>query len=154
MASLLTKLGLDVNQEGASIPALTPLHLASLYPDEAQELYDSWDEIISKNGNDEYIRAENDVFKIMRPDFSPGTTEAMITVRDAEDPDGTLSKTLVLYESTRPREISAFSFTEYYANLRQYRLSQEKIAGVEATDWGNLLLYGSVVTSTNTMLEK
>ena len=154
LISLLTKLGLEVNHEGASMPSLTPLHLSTLYPDEAHELYDSWDEIISKEGNEEYIRSDTDVFKIMRPGFSPGTTEAMISVRDAEDTDGAAAKILVLYESTRPREISSFNFTEYYKSLEQYRRNEEHIGASEATEWGNILLYGSVVTSTNTMLEK
>jgi len=154
LVSLLTKLGLEANHEGASVPSLTPLHLTSLYPDEAHELYDSWDEIISKEGNNEFIRADTDVFKILRPGFSPGTKETMIVVRDSEDADGGTAKTLVLYESTRPSEISSFNFTDYYASLKHYRSNEKSIGGVEAADWGNVLLYGSVVTSTNTMLEK
>ena len=154
MISLLSKLGLDVNHEGTAVPSLTPLHLTSLYPDEAHELYDSWDEIIFKERNDEYIRADADVFKLLRPGFSPGTRDAMITVRDVEDMEESATKTLVLYETTRPREISSFDFVKYYDSLKYYRASEESIGSSEATDWGNLLLYGSVVTSTNTMLEK
>jgi biotin---protein ligase len=153
LRACLAKLGLEVNSENAGIPTLTPLHITSMYLDEAQELFHTWNDVISKEGNDEFIRAENDTFEILRPAFSPAAQFASLTVRDAEPSKEGDIKRLVLHES-RPGRVSSFSFTEFYSSIENYRSITGDLGSPEATDWGNTLMYGEVVTSTNTMLEK
>ncbi|KAL1888996.1 biotin holocarboxylase synthetase [Sporothrix stenoceras] len=67
----LTKLGLELGNGSAIQPRLTALHVTTLYPDEVQELMYKWEEIVSKKGNDSFIRAENDTFRVLHPDSGP-----------------------------------------------------------------------------------
>lgn len=48
-----------------------------------------------------------------------------------------------------PKETPYFNHAVYYSSLREYRATDP-----EAEEWGDVLLYGEVVTSTNTLLEK
>ncbi len=142
----LTKLGLEVNSATASAPTLSALHLTALYPDEVHELAYSMDEILSKEGNNTYIRAESDVFELIHS----ATSDSLATELVAEGGDGV--KQLILYENRHPSrsEVPSFDYVEYFKRLQHYRRTEHS----DAVEWGNVLMYGKVVTSTNTMLEK
>ena len=66
----------------------------------------------------------------------------------------TLTKHLVPHSSTLPdtKETPSFNHHAFYANLAHYQPRNLKESGTGA--WGKTLLYGEVVTSTNTLLEK
>lgn len=61
-------------------------------------------------------------------------------------------KKIVTHEKELPstRETPYFHHDSYYANLKHYHSK----CGTEEPDFGNHLIYGEVVTSTNTLLEK
>ena len=65
----------------------------------------------------------------------------------------TLTKHIIIHENSPPdsKETPAFNHHAYFANLRTYTTKHCREAeGI----WGKLLLYGEVVTSTSTLLEK
>lgn len=64
-----------------------------------------------------------------------------------------LTKHLVAHETALPdgKETPHFNHHAYYANLKAFA---QQHARESRAEWGRTLLYGEVVTSTNTMLEK
>lgn len=174
LKACLLKLGLVVSQETASVPSLSRLHLSSMHHYLVPELLASWEEIIIKDNGEEYIKGENDTFHLEKQDSrwslnplvkslpSPGvlkgeTESAADTTNDAGPDDGivdynAVTKKLIPHETEWPgtKETPYFNHHAYYANLRKYQEARES----ESDEFGKYLLYGEVVTSTNTMLEK
>lgn len=203
LKSVLRKLGLEVNEDTASVPSLSHLHLSSARASDAAELVQGWHEagIVTKDENGaEWIKGENDTFAVVqeRRRFSMGSiskaaAEALESVKQAAKealPDATSSpvsasntvagkentspstqadassstrnpspdynaqvKYLVPHEDTIPdgKETPHFNHAAYYANLNAFASKNCREAqGI----WGKHLLYGEVVTSTSTLLEK
>ena len=166
----LLKLGLLVNEETTSIPSLSRLHLSSSDHQSVSELLDSWKDIITKEDGEEYIKCENDTFHIEQkstrwsfgslaakmPGIGPrsdekstnGTVESQDKIIDYTQ----MTKHLIPHESEWPatKETPYFNHFAYYANLKKYQEEQTS----EAEEFGKYLLYGEVVTSTSTLLEK
>ena len=170
----LLKLGLQVNQEEQGIPSLSRLHLCSTKPTEVAELVSSWKEIITIKEGEEYIKGERDTFHIHKSstwsmrairETVVGGAEAIVPgVANTSDlqvdgPAGSITadpdkvvKTLVVHEDDEPtnKETPYFNHAAYFANLKRYNESFRDDEGM----FGKYLLYGEVVTSTNTILEK
>lgn len=170
----MTKLGLKVSQEITPVPSLSRLHLSSLHHYLVPELLSSWEDIITKEDGEEYIKGENDTFRLEKKDSAwslssfvqslPSTGvvgEKKIHAADQLGGDGSddrivdfskVTKHLVPHEAEWPetKETPCFNHNAFYANLRRYQ--NEK--SIEAEEFGKYLMYGEVVTSTNTMLEK
>ncbi|KAI9828032.1 MAG: biotin holocarboxylase synthetase [Thelocarpon impressellum] len=158
----LAKLGLTVNRGNDVVPSLSRLHLSSLNPVRVSELLASLKEIIVEENGDEYIKGENDVFHIQRPSRwslgSLGDALPRVKREEADDMGGddrlvdynAIVKRLLVHEGDYPacKETPYFNHQAYYSNLRHYRSSEGP------SKFGDCLLYGEVVTSTNTMLEK
>jgi biotin--protein ligase len=175
LKACLTKLGLEVSQEPSAVPSLSKLHLSALDPQDAGGLVHSWGEIISKEDGEELIRAENDAFHIEHEDTRWSLKELQSAVGavlpadkapengttteetvEGSDEDGIIDynavvKTLVCHEEAwpEPKETPYFNHHVFYSSLREYRRRER-----EADEWGETLMYGEVVTSTNTLLEK
>lgn len=175
LKACLTKLGLQVNHENTSIPSLSKLHLSALDPQEVGGLVSTLADIITKDETgEEIIKGENDTFHLENPDsrwsvndLRDALQSAQVTPEDEEktrknDPakaaavDGLIDynkvlKTIVSHESAwpDPKETPYFNHHDYYSSLREFRRYES-----EACEWGDNLLYGEVVTSTNTLLEK
>lgn len=173
LKACLTKLGLTVSQEKSPVPSLSRLHLSSLHHYLVPELLSSWEEIISKEDGEEYINGENDTFLLEKTDsrwsFNSPLKSLSISdssrdeVRSADELRGNLSdnsiigfnkviKHLVPHETGWPetKETPCFNHNAFYSNLRRY----QKEKSTNAEEFGKYLMYGEVVTSTNTMLEK
>jgi biotin--protein ligase len=165
----LTKLGLQVNQTEQSVPSLSRLHLSSISAPETAELVASLEEIITKSADgEEFIKAENDVFHLEKPSkWSMGSLSKAISSTVSGSTDGTADeggvddsildydkviKRIVAHEEELPssKETPYFNHQAFYANLSHYI---QKTNGTEGW-FGKHLLYGEVVTSTSTMLEK
>lgn len=167
LKACLTKLGLEVNQESSGVPSLSRLHLSSIISSSVDDLLYSWEEIISKEDEEEYIRAEQDTFHLEKPETrwfmsklgdtlprneitgelttpSSSTDEAMIDY-------STITKRIVTHEKAWPEAKATpyFNHHAFYSSLREYRQTD-----TDAEQWGDFLMYGEVVTSTNTILEK
>ncbi|KAG9230555.1 biotin-protein ligase [Amylocarpus encephaloides] len=167
LKACLTKLGLVISQEQSLVPSLSCLHLSSLHHHLVDELIASWDEIITVEDGEEYIKGENDTFHFEKQASrwslnSIAKSLPIPSLGDAEDYLAEAGHRIVDYNSVPKRiiphisewpgtkETPCFNHHSFYANLKKY---QGESHG-EAEDFGKTLLYGEVVTSTNTLLEK
>ena len=172
LKACLTKLGLMVSQEAISVPSLSRLHLSSLHHFLVPELLSSWEEIITGEDGEEYIKGESDTFHLEKQDSRwslgslvkslPGISGAN-EENKADRVDGAgsddriidydaITKRLIPHETDWPgtKETPYFNHHSFYGNLKAYQ--QEGLS--QAEEFGKYLMYGEVVTSTNTMLEK
>ena len=164
MACLL-KLGLQVNQENTAVPSLSRLHLSSIMPQTTSDILATLREIITNVDGEEYIKDENDTFHLEKPSaWSLGSLSGALPAAENEKADegggdedriidySNVVKRLVVHPKEPPpgKETPYFNHQAYFANLAHYRSHN-----ADKTDnFGNSILYGEVVTSTNTLLEK
>lgn len=162
----LKKLGLRVNEEDQPVPSLSRLHLSAHLPSDVAELVSSWQEIITLVDGEEYIKGEHDTFHLEKP-----ASWSMSALKDAvssvlpagnseSDSPSALAamdydkiiKKVIAHEDHLPshKETPNFNHDAYYANLHDFRRSAREEAG----EFGKYLMYGEVVTSTQTLLEK
>jgi biotin--protein ligase len=167
----LMKLGLQVNQTEQSVPSLSRLHLSSISPTETSEIVTMLADAMTKDEDgEEWIKGENDTFHLENPSskWSMGSLSKAISsvvpsssAEDKADLDGSnvsildyneVVKRLVAHEEELPssKETPYFNHHAFFANLQHYI---QQTNGTEGW-FGKHLLYGEVVTSTNTMLEK
>ena len=165
LKACLLKLGLRVSQETTAVPSLSRLHLSSLLPHGTSDIMAGLQEIVSIADGEEYIKDENDTFRLERPSaWSLGSLAKALTGEISKDTDhgdddedriidyNAVIKRLVVHgkEPPQSKETPYFNHHAFYANLRHYEGKTQ-----EAKDgFGHGILYGEVVTSTNTMLEK
>jgi biotin--protein ligase len=174
LKACLAKLGLIISQKTTSVPSLSRLHLSSLHHFLVPELLVSWENIITKQDGEEYIKGENDTFHLEQQDSRwslnslvkslpiPGISkESEEHIADKADDAASddrivdynaITKSLIPHETEWPgtKETPYFNHHSFYANLREYQEERDS----EAEEFGKYLMYGEVVTSTNTMLEK
>jgi len=164
MACLL-KLGLKVNQENTAVPSLSRLHLSSNLPNGASDIITALQEIITIENGEEYIKDDNDTFHLENPsawslgplsEALPGAKgEKTNEVGDGEDrilDYSTVVKRLIVHDKEPPasKETPYFNHHAFFANLKHFTSQTDG----SHDNFGNNLMYGEVVTSTNTMLEK
>lgn len=175
LKTCLAKLGLTVSQETSSVPSLSRLHLSSLKYIEVSELLEDLKEIITNEDGEEYIKGENDTFHIENQNSRWSTSSlaqslptidlvSSIDQAKADQLDGTSSdriidyntvtKKIIPHEESWPgsKETPYFNHHAFYSNLQRFQYLSPSSAPAET--FGNILMYGEVVTSTNTILEK
>ena len=165
LKACLLKLGLKVSQDTTAVPSLSRLHLSSVLPNGASEVIAGLQEIVSIVDGEEYIKDENDTFHLEKPSaWSLGSLAMALTGETSDkttDADGdedriidynAVVKRLVVHEKELPssKETPYFNHDAFYANLRHYESKTQDVKD----RFGNHILYGEVVTSTNTLLEK
>ncbi|KAF9631751.1 Biotin/lipoate A/B protein ligase [Lasiodiplodia theobromae] len=165
LKACLIKLGLQVNQEAQAVPSLSRLHLTSSNPSDVAELVSTWSDVITLEKGEEHIKGENDTFHLEKPSsWSMSTlTKAVTSIipgegkTDGDTADRILDfdavvKRLVPHETDRPssKDTPYWNHDAFYSNLAAYQSRTRDTDG----DFGKYLLYGEVVTSTNTILEK
>lgn len=165
LTACLLKLGLRGNHGSSTVPSLSRLHLSTASPPQLSELLGQLREIITVHDGEDYIRDENDTFHLEKPsswglgalaDALPSShgkeTHNVVLQNDRELDYDKIIKRLLVHDNAPPasKETPYFNHDAYYANLKHYFL-QERSAD---TPFGRHILYGDVVTSTNTMLEK
>nr|POE76696.1 biotin--protein ligase [Quercus suber] len=189
LKACLMKLGLVTSQDETPVPSLSSLHLSAATPSDIAALVHNWHEqnIISIEGQQEYVRGENDTFRLEQagswtlPELAETLTNAVQNVASSitqllpgddvatKDRDtkhqSSLDRTvdsgavpsrqvlsLLTHASATPesKETPHFSHTAYFANLKAFSTSHPSRPSL----FGRYLLYGEVVTSTNTLLEK
>ncbi|OAX84688.1 biotin-[acetyl-CoA-carboxylase] ligase [Emergomyces africanus] len=163
LKACLTKLGLQVSQGSSTVPSLSRLHLSSSCPQSGVGLLSALRDIITVTDGEEYIKDDVDTFHLEKPS-SMGmrdVAESLPTPTETEiDQGGNLDKIVdynsvikeVVVHDDIPSSKSApyFNHHAFYGNLKEYRAqSNERIH-----EFGSGLLYGEVVTSTSTLLEK
>jgi len=135
LKACLIKLGLQASQEESAVPSLSRLHLSSLNPADTSELVASLHEIISIQDGEEYIKDENDTFRLEKPSAwslssilnvlprvtigkTDGVDDDMVRPHDYE----TVVKRVVIYEEDHPagKETPYFNYYAFFANLKYY----------------------------------
>ena len=154
-----------MNAKEDAVPSLSRLHLSSLESANTTEILASLQDIITVENGEEHIKDDNDTFHILsQSSSSRGSGIRSDPKEESEKTDcddtsedrilnySTIVKSIVIHDEEYPanRETPYFNHHAYYANLRHYQ-SQSTERGIE---FGQNLLYGEVVTSTNTILEK
>lgn len=168
MRACLAKLGLTVGEEPLYVPSLSPIHLSCLQASKTSELVGSLKEIATVVDGEEYIKDDNDKFHIVNQSaWSLGSLykalpSALKQEQKTDDESGsggdsivdynTITKEVLVHETSHPsfEQTPYFDHKSYYYNLSSY----QKMTPETEYQFGNCLLYGEVVTSTNTLLEK
>ncbi|PNS13801.1 Biotin--protein ligase [Sphaceloma murrayae] len=165
MKACLMKLGLKVNQDSSTVPSLSRLHLSSNKTSNLSEITKSLSQVITTDGSDQLIKAENDTF-LVEQDGAWTVSSLKETLPTADRPmigeagDGKekmvnydeVVKRLVLHNNGLPesKETPYFNHNAFFANLQHIG---NRVRNPDQT-FGQTLMYGEVVTSTNTLLEK
>jgi biotin--protein ligase len=196
---VLQKLGLQINEEEQVVPSLSRLHLTSHTRAEVSSIVASWTEVCTVVNGDEYIKGENDVFRIEKlgsawsvkdlkqavsaaseklptlatvtgnvrseskqsgnkeePKTKEDEIEHCIKYTAASSFDQILDydkivKVIVPHDQGIPSiKETPFHHEAFYANLNFYHNKCQN----PSASFGKHLLYGEVVTSTNSLLEK
>ena len=170
----LLKLGLQVNPSAQPVPSLSPLHLSCLNPSEISPLLSTWKDITSKSSSAQlFIAGENDTFHIRNPpdvlvqsakpsspdDINLSSLSISDSETEAENNSGAdrivdydkMLKHLIVHTSDIPpfKETPQFNHAIFYSNLSRFTGPRRT-----KSSFGQYLLYGEVVTSTSTLLEK
>ena len=167
LKACLTKLGLEVSDE-QNVPSLSRIHLSSAQPPATGKLISSLEEVTTNEDGEEYLKDDNDTFHVVKP-----STWTMLDLKEslpsesepeADQAHGSSSsdrivdynsiiKQVLVHDSDHPapKDTPYFNHHAYYANLAHY---QSTTRSASSTPFGTPLLYGEVVTSTNTLLEK
>ncbi|KAG5958952.1 hypothetical protein E4U58_005177 [Claviceps cyperi] len=166
LRACLRKLGLEASAgENASVPVLSSIHLTAVHGSHVSELLYSWAHVIEGERDEEYIRGEGDTFRI-HSDQNGLTVQELKALRGLSVDDGhddaagetagildysAVIKVVVAHEKGLPTTemTPRFDHKVYYASLAGFQ-SMEEGSG----SWGNVLMYGDVVTSTNSLLER
>ena len=165
LTACLLKLGLQVNEEDKMVPSLSRLHLSTVSPPDLANLMDTLREITTIHDGEEYIKDDNDTFHLEKPSAWALSTLSNaiqgLTVTSTDEPSSNddrdidynaVVKRIIVHASTPPlgKETPYFNHDAFYNNLKHFALQEKD----QEIIFGKHLLYGDVVTSTNTMLEK
>ncbi|KAH6605952.1 hypothetical protein Trco_005105 [Trichoderma cornu-damae] len=153
LKACLAELGLEVVQDDYVPPSLSSLHLTAIDSGKVTELLCDLGDVIEKENGNEFIRGETDTFQIVTQEDGLNLDELQNTLPQAEtvDDPSSVVKRIIAHEKKLPGDdlTPRFSHERFYSGLKKYRMME---SGAE--QWGDILLYGDVVTSTNTLLEK
>ena len=162
MKLILSKLGLKVNQREDNVPRLTPMHLSSMQPGAVVELLYDLRDIVQEEDGVQLIRDENDSFQLneystisMRELQDSLPLNRIAASKDEKEDPTRAVKQIITYESAdlppRSQDTPGFDHEVYYRHLRQYYKTAKSTFDPA---FGATVLYGEVVMSTNTLLEK
>ncbi|KAL4785784.1 biotin-protein ligase [Aspergillus varians] len=160
LKACLSKLGLQVAQDTTHVPSLSSLHFSSLSSGDAERVLKSLEELV---GDGEFLKDEHDTFKIEKSGaYNMGTIADALPTESEECPSESaqsegivdyrsIVKRLIVHDDVpSPKITPYFNHHAFYTNLRHYQAQSKEGASL----FGSNLLYGEVLTSTNTILEK
>ncbi|KAM5346400.1 hypothetical protein ACJ41O_009405 [Fusarium nematophilum] len=162
LKACMARLDLEVSQSDAGTPSLSRLHISSIDDSGVSELLADWADILEKEDGEEWIRAETDTFHIQNEDTIwsvEGLQQSLTETNGSSTPEedngiidySKVVKKIFPHEKAppHPKITPQFNHGLYFSSLKRYRQIEPS-----SRDWGNLLMYGEVLTSTNTILEK
>lgn len=131
------------------------MHLSGLEIGDISELLHILSEVSEKDGAGlEVIKAENDTFRFIKNSEPFDTSilrDALPVSPSLASPNAVVPRDIIPHESSWPSmgQTPEFDHGLYYSSLYQYRLRENR-----AKTWGSQVLYASVLSSTNTILDK
>ena len=153
----LAKLGLQVAQDSTTVPSLSSLHVSGLDPEGPLEILSLLAPALTNENGKEYLKDENDTFRIERPGtWNLNDLESALSDESKQPSEGIIDykeiiKRLVIHDDMPSSKLTPyFNHHAFYANLRQYQSESKE----GASEFGSNLMYGEVITSTNTIMEK
>ena len=160
MAACLAKLGLKVNQDEKIAPPLSPLHLTGVTPGAALEARHELRDIIETQGEKVMLMDEQDTFEIMmESSLNMNEMQKSLPQPDREKKEDEYEsvdytkviKNIIIHNEKYPSLMTTPQFDHelYYDHLNDYENTS-----YGDPNFGSCLLYGEVVTSTNSLLEK
>ncbi|KAJ5112359.1 hypothetical protein N7532_000404 [Penicillium argentinense] len=151
LKACLSKLGLQVAQDTSTVPSLSSLHISGLDAEEPLEILSLLAPSLTNENGNEYLKDENDTFRIERPGaWNLSELETSLPSDGIVDYQA-VTKRLVIHDDLPSSKLTPyFNHHAFYANLQQYQSESRE----GASKFGSNLMYGEVVTSTNTILEK
>ncbi|CAG8155375.1 unnamed protein product [Penicillium salamii] len=152
LKACLVKLGLEVAQD-TTVPSLSSCHISGIDADGPMDILSGLGSNITKEGETEYLKDAHDKFRIERPGtWNLGDLEESLpTASEGIIDYQSITKRLVFHDDLPDSKLTPyFNHHAFYSNLRQYQAESKG----DASTFGNNILYGEVVTSTNTLLEK
>ncbi|KAL2366257.1 hypothetical protein RJZ56_000714 [Blastomyces dermatitidis] len=162
LKACLTKLGLQVTQDSAPVPSLSRLHLSSLSPQGVVGLLSALRDIITVTDGEEYIKDDADTFHLEKPssmgmrDLAESLPAETAKTDQGDDSDKVVDNNSIIKEVVVHDDIPSskatpcFNHHAFYGNLKEYRAQSKE----HIHEFGSNILYGEVVTSTSTLLEK
>ena len=172
MKACLTKMGLLVAIETSTVPILSALHISSLHNIEVSELFEDLRSDMTLEEGENFVKGENDTFLIEKNgsplslhSLGASLPQASSEAKDESETDQLRSgqdkknidynkviKRLVFHDGGWPKntETPHFNHNMFYSELVGY----QDEGGSRAEEFGKVIMYGDVVTSTNTLLEK
>lgn len=149
-----------MSPENASLPTLSNIHLSAVDNSQVSELLCAWGEVIDKENGEEFIAGEADKFRIQSDQDGLTVQDLQQSLPEADDHAtseagiidySTITKNIVAHETALPSSemTPRFNHKLYYSSLKRFQMTEHN-----AEDWGNMLMYGDVVTSTNSLLER
>ncbi|AEO64392.1 uncharacterized protein THITE_2110501 [Thermothielavioides terrestris NRRL 8126] len=160
LKACLAKLGLEVSQAASPVPSLSKMHLSALRPAEVGEILYSFNPIITKQDGEEYIKGDNDLFHLEKPDSRwslaslsealAGEFEASRKNTGRGSPDPTVAdyskvpKRIVAHEDAwpDPKETPYFNHAVFFSSLREFREREP-----EAETWGDVLINHNLLST-------
>jgi len=175
LRACLLKMGLHVSPQEQALPSLSPIHFSSVEPNAIRKVLVELqkENAITKEGDEEVIKGPVDTFALQRVSdvwSMSSVTKAIIDTAKAisgqsgdagdEDPDKIIDyekivKRLIAHEDQPPtaQEVPYFNHDAYFLAHHAY-INSERRALYANLHVGKHLMYGQVVTSTSTLLEK
>ncbi|KAJ5614228.1 hypothetical protein N7528_007882 [Penicillium herquei] len=157
LKACLLKLGLQVAQDSTAIPSLSSLHVTGQDPESSLEILSLLAPDLKEENKNEYLKDENDTFRIERPGtWNLSDLEEALPEGESKSTEGivdyqAITKRLVFHDELPSSKLTPyFNHHAFYSNLKQYQSESRE----GASEFGSNLMYGEVVTSTNTILEK
>ena len=147
------KLGMKLEEREDEELQLSAIHISSITPVKAQKLKDSWQELILTRDETEYIVDMKDTFRIEtvtaeRSVANDKNNGALPAIGHSQGSD--LCVLVHVEDYPRHEETPLFDHNEFYSSLKRFR----SISSQPLDDFGSYLMYGQVMTSTNTILER
>lgn len=160
LKACLEKLGLEVCQDNMALPPLSNIHLSAADNTKVSELLFSWADVIDKESDEELLKGEADTFRIQSDDDDLAIDDLQQALPPADEHPtneagivdySAITKTIIAHEKALPSIAATprFNHQQYFSSLKRYQATENG-----TLDWGNTLMYGDVVTSTNSLLEK
>ncbi|KAL4965700.1 biotin--[acetyl-CoA-carboxylase] ligase BPL1 [Aspergillus stella-maris] len=158
LKACLSKLGLQVAQDTTHVPSLSSLHFSSLSSDDADRVLKSLEELV---GDGDHLKDEHDTFKVEKagsfnmnsvaeslPEKSEGLAEP--ESEGIVDYQAVVKRLVVHDDVPSAKTTPYFNHHAFYSHLKSYQAQSKEGASL----FGSNIIYGEVVTSTNTILEK